>query len=131
MGKRIATCACASLSITVTGEPLKVSACHCLSCQRRTGSAFGVAVFYAEEQVRPTGPAQTYSRLGDSGSSIEFQFCPTCGSTVFWRPAFRPGRVAVAFGCFGEDAPAGPSQAVYEDHRHGWVTIATSPAEVI
>ena len=126
MDDRTASCVCGSLSIVASGEPRKVSACHCLSCQKRTGSAFGVAVFYDEAQVTPAGPAQTYSRVGDSGSPLEFQFCPTCGSTVFWRPAFRPGLVAVAFGCFGKDAPAGPSQAVYEDHRRGWVTIDTA-----
>jgi hypothetical protein len=125
MMARTATCSCGALSITTTGEPRRISACHCLACQKRTGSAFGVAVFFTEDQASPKGPSQTYARLGDSGSSLEFHFCPSCGSTVFWRPAFRPGLIAVAYGCFGEDAPAGPSQAVYGDHRRAWVTIAT------
>lgn len=125
MDARTASCSCGELSIAVTGAPRRVSACHCLACQKRTGSAFGVAVFFTEDQARTAGASQTYSRLGDSGLPLEFHFCPSCGSTVFWRPAFRPGLIAVAYGCFGEDAPAGPTQAVYEDHRHAWVTIAT------
>ncbi len=88
------------------------------------GGGTDMAVFYDEAQVTPAGPSHSYSRIGDSGSPLEFQFCPTCGSTVFWRPAFRPGLVAVAFGCFGEDAPAGPSQAVYGEHGHAWVSLS-------
>ena len=124
-GDRTAHCACGALSIRATGEPRKVSACHCHACQRRTGSAFGVAVFYERERTSPDGPASRYVRTGDSGSGIEFHFCPGCGSTVFWYPAFRPGLVAIAHGCFPPGTVAGPSQTVYEEGRQGWVTITT------
>ncbi|WP_449090106.1 MULTISPECIES: GFA family protein [unclassified Rhizobium] len=39
--RRRARCASGQLSITTEGEPVKISACHCRECQRRTGSAFG------------------------------------------------------------------------------------------
>ena len=28
------------LTASCTGEPVRVSVCHCLDCQKRTGSAF-------------------------------------------------------------------------------------------
>jgi len=123
MIERTATCACRSLSITARGEPIKVSACHCLACRRRTGSAFSVAVFYQEDQTTPAGPASQFTRLGDSGQPVEFHFCPACGTSLFWRPAFRPGWVGVAIGCFA-DPTLRPTQAVYEQDRLDWVTIA-------
>lgn len=82
-----------------------------------------MAVFFPEDEITPHGQSRTYVREGDSGHPVEFHFCPACGSSVYWRPAFRPGRVAVAHGCFGEDAPAGPSQSVYEHTRRPWVRI--------
>ena len=124
MDERTARCSCGALSIRASGEPGKISACHCPSCQRRTGSAFGVAVFYPHERTTPSGPSSVFVRTGDSGSPLEFHFCPQCGSTVFWYPAFRPGLVAIAHGGFDDPLP-GPSQAVYEDHRRPWVTIDT------
>lgn len=42
MTERIASCSCGQLTARVTGEPVRVSICHCLACQRRTGSVFGV-----------------------------------------------------------------------------------------
>ncbi len=53
---------------------------------------------------------------GDSGRSIEFKFCPGCGSTVFWMPEFREDLVAVALGCFEEPSSMVPEQSVYERH---------------
>jgi hypothetical protein len=123
MTRRTARCACGHLSIIALGEPRKVSACHCQACQHRTGSAFGVAVFYEREQTVRSGASQTYIRTGDSGATLEFHFCPTCGSSVFWYPAFRPGLVAIALGCFDDPIP-GPTQAVYEQDGHDWAIIA-------
>lgn len=128
MTERTARCGCGGLSAKAVGEPLKISACHCVACRHRTGSAFGVAVFYRGEAVAVSGASTVYRRLGDSGMEVEFHFCPICGSTVFWRPAFRPGLIGLAYGCFGEDAPAAPHQAVYEERRLNWVHIDLSAA---
>jgi hypothetical protein len=123
MIQRTACCSCKSLSIRASGEPKKISACHCTACQKRTGSAFGVAVFYDSERTSVAGVAQTYVRRGDSGQNVEFHFCPTCGSTVFWYAAIRPGRVGIALGCF-DDKALRPNQTVYERNRLAWVSIS-------
>jgi hypothetical protein len=67
--------------------------------------------------------AKIYSRQGDSGHPVAFHYCPDCGSSVFWRPAFRPGLVGVAHGCFGEDSPGAPTQAVYLESQHPWLKL--------
>jgi len=38
MASREATCSCGRLRLTAEGEPVRVSVCHCLGCQRRSGS---------------------------------------------------------------------------------------------
>ncbi|WP_409936797.1 GFA family protein [Rhizobium leguminosarum] len=121
--ERRASCSCGALSIIAGGNPLKISVCHCAACQRRTGSSFGVGVFFASETTEETGLSSTFRRSGDSGKLIEFHFCPTCGSTVFWKREFRPGLTAVALGCFDEKRDLEPSQAVYDENRHAWVSI--------
>ena len=42
MTTRDASCSCGQLHLTCEGEPVRISVCHCLACQQRTGSAFGV-----------------------------------------------------------------------------------------
>jgi hypothetical protein len=120
---RTATCACGQLCIVCAGEPQRVSVCHCLDCQRRTGSAFGVAAFYPRDAVQAEGRECTCRRLGDSGRGLTFHFCPDCGGTVFWEPDFRPDSIAVAVGAFADPNFPAPTKAVYEGRAHPWAKI--------
>lgn len=118
---RTASCACGSLRVTCEAEPILVSACHCLACQRRTGSPYGIAAFFRREGVRTEGPSKCYERSSDSGFPVRFHFCPDCGSTVFWEPGRKPDAVAVAVGAFADPGFPAPTQAVHTQHRHPWV----------
>jgi hypothetical protein len=118
-----ARCSCGQLQMHCEGNPDKISACHCLECQRRTGSAFGVAIFFDQAATSIQGNSTVFTRTGDSGQHVVHHFCPACGSTVFWYPAKKAGTVAVALGCFGDTEFAGPTQAVYESRRHPWVDL--------
>lgn len=123
MTERIATCACGQLRVTCAGEPGKVSLCHCLECQKRTGSTYGIAAFFARDAVTAAGDAKTYTRSSDRGLPVTFHFCPICGSTVFWEPQRMPDLVAVAVGAFAGTAFPAPSQAVFAERRHPWVAL--------
>lgn len=118
---RLATCACGQLRARCAGEPRKVSLCHCLACQRRTGSTYGIAAFFPRDAVQVDGASRSYERPSDSGFPVRFHFCPDCGSTVFWEPQRMPDAVAVAVGAFADPGFPAPSQAVYGQHRHPWV----------
>ena len=118
---RTASCVCGSLSVECRGEPAAVSLCHCRDCQRRTGSAFGIAAFFPREQVRVEGRRSIFTRSGETGGAFSFYFCPECGNTVYWETSARPHLVAVATGAFADpDFPA-PGREHYTEHRHPWL----------
>ena len=123
MSERLASRHCGALSVACSGEPRKVSLCHCRQCQRRTGSAFSVAVFYAREQVAVRGEAAHYVRPSASGFEVDFRFCPACGSNLFWYPARMPALVGVAYGGFADRDFAMPEQAVWAAEGHRWVGL--------
>ena len=54
MASRDASCSCGQLRLEATGDPLQISMCHCLACQRRTGSAFGIQARFMPDQVDVT-----------------------------------------------------------------------------
>ncbi len=120
---RTASCCCGGLKVHCEGEPQRVSACHCLECQKRTGSAFGVQARFAEEQVSVEGPSGRFERVGDEGTRAAFQFCQSCGTTVLWRNDEAPGVVAVAVGCFADPGFPAPVRTVYEARAHPWVEL--------
>ena len=121
MATRTATCACEQLRVTCVGDPVKISLCHCLDCQKRTGSTYGVAAFFSRKDLKTNGAFRTYSRDSDSGFAVHFHFCPNCGSTVFWEPKRKPDSVAVAVGSFADPTFPALSQSVYDERRHLWV----------
>src|SRR4051812_22377975 len=82
MNTRTAACSCGQLSATVAEDPVRVSVCHCLACQRRTGSVFGAQARFRSEAVKIKGESRQYIRVGDEGNAITFSFCPVCGATV-------------------------------------------------
>ncbi len=120
---RVAHCACGKLSAACSGEPVSVSLCHCLACQRRTGSTFGIAAFFARGDVAVSGAASRFSRPSDSGHSVTHHFCAACGSTVYWEPSRKPDVVAVAVGAFGDPLFPAPAKAVHGEHRHPWIGL--------
>ena len=69
--KRLASCCCGNLRIACAAEPTKVSLCHCLACQKRTGSTYGIAAFFRNEHVSATGRSSVYMRQGESGFSVD------------------------------------------------------------
>ena len=124
MESRSAKCHCGRLELICTGEPIRISMCHCLECQRRTGSAFSVAIFYEREKVRVAGEAaETYVRDSASGYSVTFHFCRRCGSNVWWEPARMPRLIGVALGALEDPSFPAPEQSVWTQHKHPWLHL--------
>jgi hypothetical protein len=120
---RNAICSCGQLRLTCAGEPVRISICHCLACQQRTGSVFGTQARFHRDNVAIDGNSTAFMRVGDSGGTVTFHFCPTCGSTVYWQLASAPEVIAVAVGNFADPHFPKPRHSVYEERRHPWVNI--------
>lgn len=120
---RLAACSCGQLSATTTGEPIRVSVCHCLACQRRTGSVFAAQARFAEENVRLQGQSKQYVRVSDDGNRCVFNFCPDCGATVWYQISDETGKIAIPVGAFAEPTFPAPVFSVYEDRMHKWVRM--------
>lgn len=126
---RVATCRCGSLRAECTQEPVRVSVCHCVECQRRTGSAFSAQARFPAESVNVAGEFSTFVRTADSGHNLTYQFCPSCGSTVAYQIDAWPEVVAVPLGAFEEaDLPA-PAYSIYERRKFPWVGITNDEVE--
>lgn len=123
MTTRIAACSCGQLSARVLGEPVRVSLCHCLACQRRSGSVFAAQARFLAQQVSVTGRATEFVRVGDEGNRARFRFCPECGATVYYTADPMPEFVVIPVGAFADPAFPAPTCSVYEERMHPWVGL--------
>lgn len=123
----LARCQCGNLiaEIAGTAEPAVVM-CHCIDCQRRSGSPFGSIAYYPAGAVRIAGPAREFTRPTDCGHTFTTGFCPVCGGTVYARASRKPGIVGVTVGAMADPAFPRPLRSVYEQSKHHWVELPAS-----
>ncbi len=126
MATRDAVCSCGQLQLTAEGDPIRISMCHCLACQRRTGSAFGIQARFQSNQVHVVVRYSDYVRTSDEGEGRTFHFCPDCGATVFYTLAAVPDVVAVPIGAFADPTFPSPTVSVFESRRHQWLAVTAA-----
>lgn len=116
-------CLCGAIRYRATGEPIRTSLCYCTQCRRQTGSAMPAFATFAAtaveiEQGRPSG----YS----ASSRAVRQFCPACGSALFWRE-HGAGKVDVFLGSFDRpEALPTPARQIWTKQRLPWVTAVAA-----
>ncbi|HET9823322.1 MAG TPA: GFA family protein, partial [Burkholderiaceae bacterium] len=120
---RTAACSCGQLRAQVSAEPVRVAVCHCLACQRRTGSVFGAQARFAAAAVTVSGRSQAFVRVGDEGGRATFRFCPDCGATVWYTTDFHDDAVIIPVGAFADPRFPAPTFSVYEERMHAWVSL--------
>jgi hypothetical protein len=127
---RRAQCACGQLTATCSGEPVRVSVCHCLDCKRRSGSAFSWTARWLRDDVVIEGRATAHLRIGDEGGRATMNFCPDCGTTLYYLYEAMPEVVAIPAGMFADPAFPAPQVSVYDPFRRcAWVDIGVEGLE--
>jgi hypothetical protein len=98
--------------------------CSCRTCQKRTGTALGISAYWPEDKIMISGPSTIWVREGQDGRKFEQHFCPTCGSTLWWRGDFAPGMIGVAGGNFDDGNFLEPTRAFWAMRRPKWLASA-------
>jgi hypothetical protein len=130
MVTRRAECSCGQLSAICSGEPIRISVCHCLACKRRTGSAFSFNARFEENDVSIRGRALEFTRIADEGGRVTYSFCPNCGTTVHYRIHAQSGLVAIPAGAFADLSFPPPFLSFYhESRRYRWVEVHVEPLQ--
>lgn len=123
---RTASCTCGQVRLTCTGEPIRVSVCHCRDCQKRTGSAFAAQVRWPSDQYTLSGETGSWQRTAENGNVSTLTFCKQCGSNVLISFETAPEAVGIPLGTFataeGPPLPQ-PLYSVYEERKHPWIAI--------
>ena len=70
MTNRRAACSCGQLHLSIEREPSRISMCHCVECQRRTGAVISNQARFRREQVTFAGKATAWMRTAESGNAL-------------------------------------------------------------
>jgi hypothetical protein len=116
-------CSCGSVRYRLTSDPLFVHCCHCLSCQRQTGSAFVINVLIeADRVVVTTGEPQSVVVPRDNGSTQEILRCPSCEVALYSHYTY-PAVAFVRAGTLDEPASVSPDVHIFTRSKLPWVGL--------
>lgn len=126
--KKEGGCVCGSVRYVTSGNPIRVTVCHCTWCQRRTGSAFSVEAVFKDGDVAMRGERSRYRHVSDeSGRWLDLEFCPRCGTALGFTLEWRSGIRVIDAGTF--DQP-GWICADRHEFRHIFMRSARNWAQV-
>ncbi|HEY3050314.1 MAG TPA: GFA family protein [Gaiellaceae bacterium] len=122
-------CSCGAIRYRLTSDPMFVHCCHCMNCQRQTGSAFVINLLIEADRMELlTGDPQPVDVLRDDGSAQRIFRCPTCQVAVFSEYG-RPEVRFVRAGTLDQPSGVAPDVHIYTRSKLPWITLPdTVPA---
>jgi hypothetical protein len=124
--RREGGCACGWVRYRLTSDPLFIHCCHCLNCQRQTGSAFVINLLIESHRVElVAGKPQPVDVPRDDGSNQRIFRCPTCQVAVFSHYG-RPEVSFVRGGTLDDPSSVVPDAHIYTRSKVSWVTLPES-----
>jgi hypothetical protein len=119
-------CACGAVRYRLTSDPLFVHCCHCLNCQRQTGSAFVVNVLIEADRVELlAGEPQPVPVPRDRGKQQVIWRCPACQVAVYSRYT-SPGIRFVRAGTLDDPSSVAPDVHIFTRSKLPWVALPGS-----
>jgi hypothetical protein len=119
-------CSCGAVRYRLASEPMFVHCCHCLNCQRQTGSAFVINLLIESDRVELTsGDPHAVEVPRDDGSTQRIFRCPSCQVAVFSEYG-RPEVKFVRAGTLDDPSRIAPDVHIFTKSKVGWVTLPDS-----
>ena len=119
-------CACGAVRYRLTSDPLFTHCCHCLNCQRQTGSAFVINLLIEADRVELlAGAPQAVEVPRDDGSTQRISRCPTCQVAVY-SDYGRPEVLFVRAGTLDQPGSVTPDVHIFTKSKLSWVTLPES-----
>jgi hypothetical protein len=119
-GKLTGGCQCGKVQISVTGEPMVTVNCHCLVCQRLSGSGHMFVLVYPASSVDIKGKVAQFKYKADSGKMATRHFCPDCGSQLYGTSELMPGTYGINATCLEDTSVYRPKITAYAKRVQAW-----------
>lgn len=117
-------CGCSEVSFQLAGAPMFTHCCHCLDCQRQTGSGFVLNALYEADRVSVvSGSPERTSMPTESGRPHDVYRCPTC-LTPLWSDYGRRGYLLfVRVGTLDDPSVIPPDVHIYTRSKLPWLGL--------
>jgi len=117
-------CACGALRFRLKSAPMFVHCCHCLDCQRQTGSAFAINALIETDRVELlSGDPQPSAMPTDSGRPHDVYRCAACGTAVWSEYGGVKKLRFVRVGTLDDTTALSPDVHIYVRSKLPWIAL--------
>jgi hypothetical protein len=121
-------CACGAVRYRLASAPMFVHCCHCLDCQRQTGSAFVLNALIETDRLEPlSGEPTPVAVPTDSGRPHRIFRCPACQVALWSEYGGRAQLRFVRVGTLDRPSALAPDVHIYARSKAPWLHL---PADV-
>ena len=117
-------CQCGAITYTLNADPLFTYACHCHTCQKRTGSACAMALIVALDSLSIEGELAAWERVSDKGEVNIRYNCAGCGNTIHGISASSPTLTKLQSGTLDDTADVEPEVHIWTRSRQRWYSFS-------
>ena len=114
------SCQCGEISLEIEHKPKLMLQCHCLDCQKSSGTGHTSNAYFAKAAVLIKGEAKGYTVISDSGGEMTRYFCPSCGSRLYGFNATQPDLLSVPVGFLQDHSWFYPQAVLYASKNSDW-----------
>jgi hypothetical protein len=117
-------CECEALRFELKAPPLFTLACHCLNCQRRSGTAFGMTTIVLRRDMTVTRGDVLAKQTSPRSTNYA---CMACGTSVYVSSTRFPDTYLMRGGTFDDPGIVTPGAHIWVKRKHPWIVL---PADV-
>ena len=117
-------CACGAVRYRLASAPMFVHCCHCLDCQRQTGSAFVLNALIETDRVNVlSGEPAAVAVPTDSGRPHRIFRCPACQVALWSEYGGRTQLRFVRVGTLDRPSALAPDVHIYVRTKVPWLHL--------
>lgn len=119
-------CLCGAVTYEIQATPKIVAHCHCVDCQRLSGSGHSTGAMFSEDSFKLKGKTAEYQLKSNNHTVVTRVFCPTCGSPILGKNTGMPGFVTVTLGTLEDSSELMPEVSIFSRNCKKWDIMDTS-----
>ena len=118
-------CACGTVRYRLTSDPLFVHCCHCLNCQRQTGSAFVINLLIERDRLELLAADPQRVDVPRDRDKQKIWRCPSCQIALFSQYTRAQVRFVRA-GTLDDPTTVAPDVHIFTRSKLPWVVLPDS-----
>lgn len=116
------SCLCGAVRYEITQELTNVGLCHCRSCRKASGSAYGANASLAREHFSLSDPQHRLREYESSPGKVRV-FCSNCGSPLYAYLRRNPESLRIRLGSLDTPFHGPPKAHAFVADKAPWEVI--------